>query len=307
MSFYSGNGAYCYSNSLAMFLSVIGENIPPSLIEVVTGFSLGASLERNNMLFFDNGLSSPDKGVNLAIKNLGFTAVEEVKDGNHNMPLEQLRHDLEEAPVLLGPVDMGYLSYLPNHSFLGGCDHYVLALEMNEYEILLHDPAGYPYVWLSLEQLEKAWKAESITWSEGAYRYWKSPMRLEKPSEDELYRKSLLVYKEIYKEQLDYSGFGSVAITLKATQLKNREMTIDEMAHLSHFAFPLGARRALDFSNFFKGRNDALSIIKKEQAQLFGKCYSYSSSQRWHRVAETLELLASNESQFKETLLFNCQ
>lgn len=49
MSVYYGNGAYCYANSASMLLSTIGEEISPSLIEVLTGFSLGAAIEPHKL------------------------------------------------------------------------------------------------------------------------------------------------------------------------------------------------------------------------------------------------------------------
>lgn len=141
------------------------------------------------------------------------------------MPIERLRNELNETPVLLGPVDMGFLNYLPNHQFIGGCDHYVLALEMNDNEILLHDPAGYPFVWLSLEQLDRAWKAESVPWSNGAYRYWKSPKRVEHLSDNDIYKRSIQLYKEAYGKQRNQVNFARKAINLKAAQIKNNEIS----------------------------------------------------------------------------------
>lgn len=49
---YHGNGAYCYANSASMLLATIGEDIRPSLIEILTGFSLGASIGIDNNLLF---------------------------------------------------------------------------------------------------------------------------------------------------------------------------------------------------------------------------------------------------------------
>ncbi|MGG3944132.1 hypothetical protein ABEV54_22260 [Peribacillus psychrosaccharolyticus] len=304
MSFYyKGNGAYCYSSSVSMLLSVIGEDISPSLVEVTTGFSLGASLERNNMLFFDNGLSSPDKGVNLAFRTLGFSVVEQASSMDEEMPIERLKCDLEVSPVMLGPLDMGHLTYLPNHQFLGGCDHYVLVVELRDNEVLIHDPAGYPYVWLSVEQLEKAWKAENIPWSSGAYRYWKTPKRRGFPSDDEIYDQSIQLYKDAYEKQRIQPKFGGEAILLKAKQLLDSQISNEEKGHLTHFAFPLGSRRAIDFSHFFKERNGLLSSLKEEQAKLFGKCYTCAASQKWIDVAASLHLLADTEFKFEETLL----
>ncbi|WP_213484045.1 hypothetical protein [Thermobacillus xylanilyticus] len=52
MTAYLGNGAYCYSNSASMLLKTIGEDISPSLFEVLTGFSLGAFVENESNLLF---------------------------------------------------------------------------------------------------------------------------------------------------------------------------------------------------------------------------------------------------------------
>lgn len=146
MTVYIGNGAYCYANSASMLLATIGEDISPSLIEVLTGFALGAAIDsKHGLLFFDNYASSPDQGINHAFKLLGFHVEEKVCRDSDAMPLHELKEDLSRAPVMLGPFDMGYLTYNPNHHYFGGSDHYGLALDFNEHEILLHDPAGFPY------------------------------------------------------------------------------------------------------------------------------------------------------------------
>lgn len=84
---YQGNGAYCYANSASMLLSRIGEEISPSYIEVLTGFSLGASLSEGGMIFFDNGSSSPAQGLNRAFEILGFRVIEKVREENKQIPL----------------------------------------------------------------------------------------------------------------------------------------------------------------------------------------------------------------------------
>ncbi|QYR21378.1 hypothetical protein KZ483_27535 [Paenibacillus sp. sptzw28] len=290
-----------------MLLSAIGEDISPAFIEAVTGFALGASLERNDILFFDNCLSSPEKGISIAFKTLGFDVIEKASKIDERIPLDELRQDLARSPVLLGPLDMGYLTYLPNHRFLGGCDHYVLALEMNETDILLHDPAGYPFVRLSLEQLEPAWRAERIAWSCGAYRYWTSPVRTSNPDADEIYQRAVRLFISAYKEQHVAAGehniVGKRAILSKADQIRNGTITDGEKGHLLHFAFSLGARRALDFSSFFQGRDDGLAELKEEQARLFGQCHTLAASDDWVGAADMLEQLAHIEQEIETAIL----
>jgi len=291
-----------------MLLSTIGEEISPSLIEVITGFSLGACFEQNNLIFFDACISSPDKGVCHAFEILGFNVIEKVSKETEQIPLEELKTDLLNSPVMLGPLDMGYLNYNPNYRSLGGCDHYVVALAINEKEILLHDPAGFPYVWLSLEQLELAWKAEKITCSRGSYRSWVSPQRVSNPTNDEIYNKAIQLFKVNYEEQKKYAfkenkPVGGNAIRLKAEQIENGMIGNGELGHFIHFAFPVGARRALDFSNFFNGRHTQLAALKNNQAQLFGKCQSLAAAKQWGDLAKTLALLADTEGEIETAIL----
>ena len=308
MTIYQGNGAYCYANSASMLLSTIGENISPTLIEVLTGFAWGASLSQNNMIFFDNGASSPDQGINRAFEILGFHVIEKVCGEKEQIPLEELRKDLSKSPVMLGPFDMGYLTYMPNHQYLGGCDHYVLALNMNEKEVLLHDPAGYPFVCLPFEQLELAWKAEQITCSQGSYRCWVSPKRISNPSLDDIYDKAIQLFRSSYDDQHKFALQGNHltgrnAIRFKAEQIRNESFVDGEIGHFIHFAFPLGARRALDFSLFFSGRHEELKKLKEQQARLFGTCQTLAMSKKWVEVAETLEFLADVEGKIESTIL----
>lgn len=309
MTGYQGNGAYCYANAASMLLSTIGANIPPSLLEVLTGFSLGAAIEiDNHLLYFDNGTSSPDQGINNAFQCLGFEVLEKVCLDGQPIPLDALKDDLAKSPVMLGPLDMGYLTYNPNYRFLGGADHYVLALGHHDDGILLHDPAGFPFATLSFEQLEPAWRADTITWSAGSFRSWTSPIRISHPTSEEIYHQAIESFKLSYRDQhvmavKEKRIVGKAAIQWKVKQVKSGDISEEDIGHFIHFAFPLGARRALDYAYFFKERNEQLALLKRQQAQLFGQCHTFAMSANWDRVAESLEQLAGVESNIESAIL----
>lgn len=125
---YIGNGAYCYSNSTAMLLTSIGEDISPSTIEVLSGVGLGAfQLKDSNIAFFSNFLGLPDKGISKALDILGFKYLEKAQNDKSKPPFELLEKLLQKSPVLLGPLDMGYLTYNPKHKYLNGVDHFVFS------------------------------------------------------------------------------------------------------------------------------------------------------------------------------------
>lgn len=197
---YVGNGAYCYANCTSMLLDSIGEQISPSLIEVLTGVGLGAVwFEEDNMIFFSNGI--PHHGVSKALDLLGFT-YKECSGTDETGLEEQISAELREHPIMIGPLDMGFLGYLPNHHYLQGCDHYVLAFGLEEGWVRLHDPAGYPFATLSVSDLIHASKTNRLQYhfypSDLAYQYWAEPVRLRHRTSTEIYREAVRYFQEVY-------------------------------------------------------------------------------------------------------------
>lgn len=74
----------------------------------------------------------------------------------------RLRDAVSLGPVLVGPVDAGFLSYNPNHLSMGGGDHFVMVLAVEEETVLLHDPNGFPCAILPFSDFLPAWKAEHL-------------------------------------------------------------------------------------------------------------------------------------------------
>jgi hypothetical protein len=178
MTTYVGNGAYCYANSTAMLLATIGEQVSPGLIEVLSGVGLGAETPPGSSeLWFNNLVAMPDYGISKALDILGFAYTERAHEDGATAPLDELRAALEEGAVVLGPVDMGYLRYVPGHQHAAGADHFVMAYAIDEQHVALHDPAGFPHVALPLADLALAWRAERVPYRRGAYRSWTQPRR----------------------------------------------------------------------------------------------------------------------------------
>jgi hypothetical protein len=69
-----------------------------------------------------------------------------------------------------------------------------------------------------------------------------------------------------------------------------------------HFAFKLGARRALDFASFFGSKHPELAQLKEKQAELFGTMQSLAVQRKWTQVASSLKQLAQVETEFRDTL-----
>lgn len=301
---YIGNAYYCYANSASMLLSTIGENIQPSQIEVLTGVSLGAWKGRSFMF----SMNAPNKGLSKAIEILGFNFKEEVSHRDTGAPFERLREILHERPALLGPLDLGYLTYFPERGIAAGSDHYALALEIDDDSVTLHDPLGFPHVSISQKDLENAWRAQRVTYKRDYYRMWHTPERVNNPTKKEIFREALRYFKKIYIENpVFYQSHGeltgSKAIYKVADEMRTGKLTKTEQNTMIYFTLALGAKRSLDYAFFFSDHDEELSPLKLEQSKMLGECHALAVKGDWMKVSDILYELGTIEDAFKELLL----
>ncbi|HVH14498.1 MAG TPA: hypothetical protein VNA15_02110 [Candidatus Angelobacter sp.] len=305
---FRGNGPYCYSNTASMLLNTIGEQVSPQEMEAYTGVGLGAFwLAKEKLLFFSSISNPPDLGITKALHLLGFSFDENVTSDPGNPPVEQLRSDLARSAAVLGPLDMGYLTHNPLHKRMMGADHFVLAYRFEKEGVLIHDPEGFPSVLLPFRQLELAWRADSIPYHRGHYRYWTRPRRVRNPSQDELYDSTLRSFKEVYSEAESLAAKHSLAIDTQAIMTLQKHVAQGrvspaERGFMVFFSFKLGARRALDFAGLFGSRHPELASLKEKQAELFGLLQSSAVQRKWTRVSDSLDQLAQVETEFRDTL-----
>lgn len=307
---YIGKAEYCYSNSAAMLLSSIGEHISPEKIEVSAGIGLGAFLIKNtNLIFFSPLAVAPDVGLTKSLQILGFS-FEERSFQQEEPPLEELRKVLETSPVLLGPLDMGYLVYQKHQHPPFGADHFILAYDIDGTNIYLHDPYGYPNTYLTFEQLKPAWKAENIGYKLGSYHWWHSPKRILNPSEREIYNQTIEYFKTIYIES-DKTAKNSeriineYAIQIIADKISKNELNQHELSMLTGFSLPITAKRANDYALFFKPFSDELTQIKVTISKLAGHVHTQLMNNNLDEAAESLKKLAEKEYEFKSKILLS--
>ena len=128
-----------------MLLESVGESVEPRLLEVLSGVGLGAFwVAESQTLFLSGWASSPDVGMSRAFGLLGFQVAEVAESDGAPMPVAALARQLQEGPVMLGPLDMGELPYHPDSRGANGVDHFVLALGVEDGAVVVHDPAGTP-------------------------------------------------------------------------------------------------------------------------------------------------------------------
>lgn len=304
---YIGNGAYCYANSMSMLLTSIGEEITPFIIEVLSGVGLGAFiLKGTNLLFF--GWEVPDNGIDNALKILRFNCIAGKISKTKPAPISQLKENLKKSPVVIGPLDMGYLVYNPRYLSLRRADHFVLVYGIDKDGVHLHDPAGFPHVILSIDNLKIAWKAKGVGYSEEFYRYWAVPKRIKSPTTNEIHKSAVELFKALYEHSRKKATredwiVGKDAILKCADRIRGGKVKKEEIEHLTHFALPLGAKRALDYVSFFNAFDSKLADLKKRQAVLFGKVHTFAVDEGWGKMIIGLEELSEIEEEFRISLL----
>jgi hypothetical protein len=300
---YYGNVPYCYANSVAMVLSGRDIRVSPGLIEVLTGVGLGAVRTDNGLTFFSTTPANVPGGLDTALDILGF-AFTSVAGPDDADAADILRRELATGPVILGPLDMGYLTYLPGHDMFAGSDHYVVAHAIDDTRVYLHCPQGFPATTLSFADLTAAWRAERIGYRGGPYQRWLNPRRVAEPTAEQIYDRALAHFAAAYRAQPDLGGVvGPKAIRQLADDVRAGSIPQGLVGFLAFFALPLGARRAGDYARFFAGGGDTrLSAAKLEQAQLFGDAVQATHARDWARLADTLARLADTEADVEQAV-----
>jgi hypothetical protein len=300
---YTGNSAYCYTHSLSMSLLGAGatfSEIPePGFLECLTTMPFGnmyLALEDGPLAFFSGPTVDPDAGLTRALATLGWTC-EVQRGGDDNEALTRLRKATEQAPVLVGPLDMGFLSYHPQHAFQKGADHFMVALVVENEHVVLHDPQGYPCAILPHDEFLQAWRAEDIPYRQAPYTFRSTFQQVERVNRQEMIARTLPVLHD--NLTIDPEGpiiyGGPRVFSLLAKDL--REKVPESLAgHLLHFALPLAARRTLDAASFMReAKCEDAAVILTQQAHLFGIAQYKGTHGQWARVAENMEQIGELE------------
>jgi predicted double-glycine peptidase len=299
-----GNGYYCFTNSLYMVLEGSNAvNLPGTyFIECLTTMPFGntyLALEDNPLIFFSGSNIDPDKGLSLAIEALGWEA-EEYFGNSPEYSLEKLSEAVKLGPVLVGPVDLGYLTYNPNHRNLIGIDHFVVVLDIADENILLHDPAGFPFASIPTQEFLTAWEAKNVAYKRGPYTFRYNFRQVKNVSHQEMISKTV----DRIPVNLSFNPGGPVVYGgIKALQLLSDNLK-DPIppklyAHLVWFALPLAARRATDAARFFKEAKMLECVnIHLEKAKMFGQANYYAVRKNWRAVTNILDSLIKLEEKF---------
>ncbi|QQC00315.1 peptidase [Streptococcus oralis] len=300
MQMYFGDVSLCYSYSLAMALDSYGYDFKAEFLEAIMVMGNGASIvkedERHPLVFFDNGM--PDLSISHSLKILGFDYEDFYLKNGAEVDLEEIKRKLEtflsNGPVVLGPLDMGHLTYNPNHTILYGVDHFVTVYGIDDQYLYLHDPAGFACMKVTFKDILEAWKAEAIDYKRGAYSMWGNFKRLKTPSQTEIYQETAKIIKSRY-----LNGQNGVLKCYAKAVAESGLNTEQKQLH-QYFSFKLASVRSLYLSKFLKDHDPEGARLKEELASLFGQAHLSCLKEDYQELSNFLYQIAEVDGLFKD-------
>ena len=300
MQMYFGDVSLCYSYSLAMALDAYGYDFKAEFLEAIMVMGNGASIvnedEEHPLVFFDNGM--PDLSISHSLNILGFDYEDfYIKDGAE-VDLEEVKGKLEtflsNGPVVLGPLDMGHLTYNPNHTILYGVDHFVTVYALDGQYLYLHDPAGFACMKVTFTDIIEAWKAEAIDYKRGSYSMWGNFRKVKSPSQTQIYQETARIMRARY-----LNGQSGVLKYYAKAVAENGLNTEQKQLH-QYFSFKLAAVRNLYLSKFLKDHDPEGARLKEELATLFGQAHLSCLKEDYQELSHLLYQIAEVDSLFKD-------
>lgn len=301
---YIGSGPYCYANSLAMALGP--DAPPPSVIEVLTGSPFGFELLAGRLPLFDPYGWDPDRGLDDAIGQLGWTCRRQGADDDEQA-LATLRDAVKAGPVLAGPVEFGLLRHLPGMTGPIESDHFVAVLEVDDTLVRFHDPHGCPYATLPIPDFLAAWRADTIGYRTTPYTMRSDFHRVREVTVEAALRTALPGAAAWLRGRDDLPvPTGTIGGTAAVHRLADQVTGgLDEATrgHLANFAIRVGARRLADAATALASLgHDRAAAIATRQARLVGSLQHDIVAEQTTSAAQTLRQLAPTYDQLAAAL-----
>ena len=307
ISEYTGNGAYCYANSLHMCLRVAEPEttLHSGILEALTLMPFGCFLVENGDLqvfLASPSWNSPDHGVTMAIRHIGWRC-DLTACSDREGAQQQLRNALVDGPVMLGPLDMSALTYYARRGPVGPVtDHYVVALAVRGDRFVIHDPNGFPAVEIAADELMTSWGTELEYGQPYTLRFrFANTEHMERA---QIIQRCVDSLRE--KAGKEWSGpglLGGVAALARTQALVKDGPSSSLIGVMTRFSLSGGARRCLDGAAFLSEAGLARAAqAMADKARLYGRAQYEAVKEDWPSLAECFEDLAAAEERFLASL-----
>lgn len=293
-----GRMSYCLIRSIHMVLESKGLEARTDWLECVSGEPFGFAYVRSPQhVLVVNGFEYHLAGQHL-LKTLGYEYRLSGAE-NDEQGLAALREALREGPVVLGMLDMGYLTYSAMHQHARGADHAIVALGFEGDNLIVHDPDGYAAVPLPISDLLEGWKRDIYTGI--PYGMWQIGERKRVPSQDEIWQATIERAKQNFQRPSADMGFQTIfcgpegMLTFAQDLGDNPELPI---GGLPFFSWRVSAQRCFDSANFVSERLPQASEIRRQQAYVYGQLQRATVDNDRAKLIDLLKQQAELEAKF---------
>jgi hypothetical protein len=292
--------SYCLIRCLNMVLAHQGHDYPVAWLECVSGEPFGFVYIRGDTEpFAVVGYAYHEAGQHL-LRALGYDYSFTSAGENDATALATLDATVRAGPVAVGMLDMGYLTYAPDHERARGADHAVVVLARRPDAVIVHDPAGYPAAVLPLADFLQAWQRDIYTGK--PYGLWRIGAQREAPSADAILDGAIAHARALYTRSDEavapgvMAHYGPQALRLLAEDL--RAQPERRLGALPYFNWRVSGQRCVDGAMFLRARLPEAAAIRWEQCQLYGEVQQSSTDASRFRVPDLLERQADLEAAF---------
>lgn len=296
---FAGRMSYCLIRSLHMVLAYHGQRYELPWMECVSGQAFEFVYVRGEQLHFtvigDRYNLAGERllrTLNYSYSHTGFASPDAA--------LAALERALRDGPVAVGMLDMGYLSYNPNHQQLYGSDHAIVILALQPDSVVVHDPAGFVAVPLPLADFLEAWQRDVYTGK--PYGLWQIGAQSQPPSDEEIWQKTIAYARSSLSRDKQMLGPGIEAIYgpdgMRALAADLPAWPEPDLGALPYFSWQVSAQRCIDSAFFLRERLPEAAALRWEECQIYGSLQQASAAGQRERLPALLTQLASLEERF---------
>jgi hypothetical protein len=170
-----------------------------------------------------------------------------------------------DGPVFVGPVEFGLLLHHPGSGEVLDSDHFMVVTAVVDGVVHFHDPHGFPYATLPVDEFTAAWESVTFEYSAEPFTMRSGFRRVRDVAVADALRASLPNARRL----LDAGSAGAAVERFAA--LVADGLSPQHEAHLVHFAVRVGARRLADAAAWLARLGlDAAAAVAERQARLVG-------------------------------------
>jgi hypothetical protein len=188
-----------------------------------------------------------------------------------------------------------------------GADHFVVVLDVNDERVLIHDPHGYPYAEVPIDDFMTAWRAETVSYGD-PYTMRTDFVKVADVTDADAIRsiiptaiKRLSMHTDL---EMPPGSLGNGEAAERTAQMIEAGAGDGLREHLIYFAIRVGARRLSDTADclLLAGYSEAAEIAAT-QARLVGSMQHPMVTGNFPSAAAALRELAPTYDRLRAALV----